>query len=58
MRNPSYVVWSSPVDDFSVFVLFLLVSTLYYRRRNGLIVFQTRYLPLVFHTWVILCKPF
>ena len=56
VRKPLHFLWSAPINDALVFVLFLFVSALHHRHHITLTIAQSRYVPLGFQTWVIICK--
>ena len=52
----SHSLWSVLTGDILVFVIFLFVSTPYYRHHNSLTIAQIRYLPLVIQVWLLIRK--
>lgn len=56
VRKPLHLLWNVLTNNVSVYVLFLLVGTLYYQRHVNLTVTQSRYLPIAFQIWLLVGK--
>jgi len=56
VRKPLCSLRSALANDILVFVIFLCASAHHYRYHASLTTAQTRYLPMAFQAWVIVCE--